>query len=186
MKSLVFHSLAKHTTCLEDAIETAVADRGASAGMVKPIAQDLEALLKLFESILYEEYTTQHKTLPAVGSDTSPTLATLSAGAMGVALTACNFACDFCGGDIFQSFFSCQTCAVPPEKSTTGTALDLQAVTLGDGLLICPSCYVDGRTCACETMQAAQCRPFALLLQVRNKAVMALRKVESTSSEYAI
>lgn len=66
--------------------------------------------------------------------------------------------CDFCGADIFQSFFECRKCV----RSSEGDKL-----SIGDGLLICPSCYVTGRTCRCGHMQAAQVRPFEDLFQAR-------------------
>lgn len=81
--------------------------------------------------------------------------------------SSCTLACDFCGADIFQSFFECQTC-VPSNSSAS--------MQLGDGILICPSCYVEGRTCLCETMVPVQCRPFEQLLQDRNKAATMLNR----------
>ncbi|KAI0721127.1 hypothetical protein C8T65DRAFT_786041 [Cerioporus squamosus] len=45
-----------------------------------------------------------------------------------------NLACDFCGADIFQSFFECQRCRGEDEEKAH----------IGDGLLICPACYVEG------------------------------------------
>lgn len=41
---------------------------------------------------------------------------------------------------------------------------------VGDGLLICPSCYVEGRSCKCQSMQPAQHKDFGALLQDRNRA----------------
>lgn len=71
-----------------------------------------------------------------------------------------NLACDFCGADLFQSFFECPTC----NDDHKG------AEEVGNGILICPSCYVEGRTCRCGTMEPVQCRSFNALLEARNDA----------------
>ncbi|KAI0362060.1 hypothetical protein OH77DRAFT_1491547 [Trametes cingulata] len=74
---------------------------------------------------------------------------------------SCNLACDFCGADIFQSFFECKQCRTPEPGVTP---------QVGDGLLVCPACYVEGRSCECEEMEPVQCRPFTILLSDRNLA----------------
>ena len=73
--------------------------------------------------------------------------------------------CDFCGADIFQSFFECNHCIVE-----NGTAES------GGSCAICPRCYVDGRTCKCGDMVAMQCRQFQILEDVRTAAVEVLGK----------
>ncbi|KAI0831274.1 hypothetical protein BC628DRAFT_746277 [Trametes gibbosa] len=78
---------------------------------------------------------------------------------------SCNLACDFCGADIFQSFFECKTCQ---------TCTDGSALSPGDGLLICPACYVEGRLCECGEMEPVQCRSFDTLLSDRNEAARVL------------
>ncbi|KAI8998664.1 hypothetical protein BD414DRAFT_453628, partial [Trametes punicea] len=77
-------------------------------------------------------------------------------------------ACDFCGADLFQSFFECKRCW------TSEGALQLQ---VGDGLLLCPACYVEGRSCDCGEMEPAQCRPFDTLLFDRNQAMQVLSRI---------
>lgn len=83
---------------------------------------------------------------------------------------ACNFACDFCGADIFQSFFECRACA-----GLTG-----QSTQPGDGTLICPACYVEGRSCECDSMEPVQCRPLDVLIAARNRATEVLCQVAPT------
>ncbi|KAM5535184.1 hypothetical protein V8D89_011120 [Ganoderma adspersum] len=85
---------------------------------------------------------------------------------------ACNFACDFCGADIFQSFFECRACA-----GLTG-----QSTQPGDGTLVCPACYVEGRSCECDRMEPVQCRPLDVLIAARNRAAEVLRQVAPTSN----
>ncbi|KAL1947864.1 hypothetical protein VTO73DRAFT_13588 [Trametes versicolor] len=78
---------------------------------------------------------------------------------------SCNLACDFCGADIFQSFFECRECR---------TADDGAVLQPGDGLLICPACYVEGRSCDCSQMEPMQTRSFDMLLSDRNDAARAI------------
>ncbi|KAM6500372.1 hypothetical protein JOM56_003386 [Amanita muscaria] len=73
--------------------------------------------------------------------------------------------CDFCSADIFQSFFECNHCIVE-----NGTAES------GGACVICPRCYVDGRTCKCGNMVAMQCRQFQILEDIRTAAVEVLGK----------
>jgi hypothetical protein len=150
---------------------------------IKHTAQELFTLLELFDSIIQEEYVPNHDKLPTVLSE-APQVAEmfrsrapsrrkpkLSSQVLCEEPVSCNFSCDFCGCDIFQSFFECSRCALPGEEH-----VETFSSTLGDGLTICPSCYVEGRTCACGSMLAAQCRPFNTLYQARNDAVRVLRR----------
>lgn len=50
---------------------------------------------------------------------------------------------------------------------------------VGDGLLICPPCYVEGRSCKCQSMQPAQHKDFGVLLQDRNRAANILLQSDS-------
>jgi hypothetical protein len=71
--------------------------------------------------------------------------------------------CDFCGADIFQSFFECKTC----------TKSEYQDI--GDGFVVCAGCYAEGRCCQCEVMIPTLCYPFQRLLEHRVAAVNALQ-----------
>ncbi|KAI0306344.1 hypothetical protein B0F90DRAFT_1689147 [Multifurca ochricompacta] len=78
------------------------------------------------------------------------------------------FSCDFCGSDIFVSFFCCKDCSLSTELSSTA----------GDGLHICPGCYVEGRSCRCgRLMDPMQCWPLQILYGDYNRAVRALVSV---------
>ncbi len=72
-----------------------------------------------------------------------------------------DIACDFCGADIFQSFFECTECASP--QSTDEPAY-----------ILCAACYTEGRSCTCRTMAPKIRRPFVNLLDVRNQAAQLL------------
>ncbi|KAG1891191.1 hypothetical protein F4604DRAFT_398256 [Suillus subluteus] len=120
------------------------------------VADDLHHLLELLDDVLGEEYSPKHQDMPHVSqSDTSH---------------QSNICCDFCGADIFQSFFECLPCAL----HSPGTSDEMK---IGDGIVVCPLCYVEGRGCKCGTMNPIQCRPFGDLLRVRDEALRAIRAV---------
>nr|VWO98625.1 Major facilitator superfamily transporter [Ganoderma boninense] len=149
----------------------------------------LRSLVGLFDEVLLEEYAACHDSLPRVlGSDRSGwSVTTETSMRRKVVLVppsnprdpterqqagACNFACDFCGADIFQSFFECRACA----------GLLGQSTQPGDGFLVCPGCYVEGRSCECDEMEPVQCRPLDALITARNRAAEVLRQVAPTSN----
>lgn len=116
----------------------------------------MTTLIKLFDSIIHEEYSKGHFSLQHVPNQTTNTLNETH---------ACNLMCDFCGADIFQSFFECRDCGQSklnesPEAATGNNA--------GYDLLVCPGCYVEGRICRCGSMTPGQWVPFEQLLVVRN------------------
>jgi hypothetical protein len=119
--------------------------------------KDLRTLLDAFDDILVEEYHPQHIDFAHVhphgvdqadadGNEAQPSW-------------AWNCSCDFCGADIFQSFFECKHCA-----EGTGLAED------SDGVLLCATCYVEGRKCRCGVMTPVQFQPYPKLLEDRNDA----------------
>ena len=150
------------------------------------LCQTLFRLIRLFDDILLQEYAKGHNTFEHVTrTETSSRWPLLSADdtpsehIRNVPSSpdvekdsndhkeSYNLACDFCGADIFQSFFECRRCR----------ADDAEEVQIGDGLLVCPTCYVEGRTCSCDDMEPRQCRPFDVLLQDRNEAASVLARV---------
>ena len=75
-----------------------------------------------------------------------------------------NISCDICGADIFQGFFECRTCV--EVDSSEG------------GYIVCPGCYVEGRSCKHQIMQPIQRRPFKFLLDTRNEAIQVVDMYE--------
>lgn len=164
----------------------------------------LKQLLSLFDFVIREDYTPEHASLPTIiheASNGSPTgyIPSTPGARRGTRphkssptaksppaelLTgdSCNLACDFCGADVFQSFFECNECTPNgsvPDSSDLDDDDDMyrpstRRPTLGDGLILCPGCYAEGRTCECGYMHAAQCRSFASLLKTRNEAAAVL------------
>ncbi|KAJ7741546.1 hypothetical protein DFH07DRAFT_53923 [Mycena maculata] len=113
----------------------------------------LHCLISLFDSILIDEYSKETKGMPKLVAS-SPFSANGGDDSEAGQLT-----CDYCGADVFQSFFECRSC------------VDGGSAEAGAGFVVCPGCYVEGRSCQCEAMEPMQYRPFADLLAVRGKAV---------------
>ncbi|OCH88258.1 hypothetical protein OBBRIDRAFT_734811 [Obba rivulosa] len=201
VKSLLHRTLLQYTTELEEILaRTSDSPSGSSRGdsavdLTKQSARlsDLETLIQLFEELLCEEYTKSHASLSQIIHSTRGWA--VVPGPMRAAGTTLilrppstipgtladdhgdkqsyNFACDFCGADMFQSFFECRDCVL---------VQDVDAVLgNGDGLLICAPCYVEGRSCLCEEMEPVQCRPFGDLLRDRNRAAEAIVRCHGTS-----
>jgi hypothetical protein len=141
------------------------------------LAKKLRCLVDLFDDVLVEDFCKDHKQMShmATSSTSADSSNELSDGSTpptteeGISRVTC----DFCDTDVFQSFFECRKCVASDAMDTGGTH-----ESRDDGLVICPSCYVEGRTCQCEDMQPMQCRPFSELLRDRNAAVKVLEQSE--------
>ncbi|KAI0647021.1 hypothetical protein C8Q79DRAFT_907570 [Trametes meyenii] len=209
-KTILYRSLLHLTEQLSHSISGSVTttqplDRTACA-------RKLKKLVELFDQVLHEEYAACHARLEHVIRPDTTTSASgwqlttgppLTGGRDASVLSsssklkfvlqppadylnrrnsdktqersaACNLACDFCGADIFQSFFECKACRQPEDGS---------AAEVGDGLLVCAACYVEGRMCDCGVMRPAQCRPFDMLLVDRNEAAAAASTVLTDSEK---
>ncbi|KAL5532641.1 hypothetical protein ACEPAF_4415 [Sanghuangporus sanghuang] len=129
----------------------------------KKLVKDVRTLLDIYNKILKEEHqgdyqcemrirrssAGQSSSCPAV-EHTDVGFPSISAPAM---LYHDGLTCDFCGADIFQSFFECQRC-----------------FNGEDNLIVCPGCYIEGRTCSCTIMTPTQQFPMDLLFGVQNRA----------------
>lgn len=136
-------------------------DEDQASELARDIAEDLGRTLAAFDHILIEEYSPDHLPMPHLSRRSSRTLA--------LARSKKNelhegITCDFCGADIFQSFFECPKC-VDEETSDAG---------LENSFAVCSGCYVEGRSCKCTDMYPVQCRPFRDLLRDRAAALDAL------------
>lgn len=133
------------------------------------LAQQLHQVIKLFDDVLLEEYCQKRQEMvcmaPAAGSDMFPDDSASPSAPEGTT----HATCDFCDTDIFQSFFECRDCVAHRQSDAMDTESS-HGHTNDDGLLICPSCYVEGRTCRCGNMEPRQCRDFGNLLRDRNWA----------------
>lgn len=74
--------------------------------------------------------------------------------------------CSFCGSCLFLSGFFCRGCS--QERSTP--------------VLLCPGCYIEGRSCRCNTLSPVRLGGFPDALQDRNNAVSSLSKAPNLHS----
>jgi hypothetical protein len=126
----------------------------------RQLSSDVQTLLELFQEIIQEEYHPDAEILDHIIREFSPEVYDTNGYAA--------FSCDFCGADIFLSFFCCRDCTLPEEKPSS----------VSDGLHICPGCYAEGRSCRCEgLMEPVQCWPLQILYTDYNRAVRALRGI---------
>jgi len=65
--------------------------------------------------------------------------------------------CDCCAADIFQAYLECHKCSSSSEP-----------------YVICPMCYVEGRSCTCRVMTPCSVRDWQDLISVRNTAAQLL------------
>jgi hypothetical protein len=70
--------------------------------------------------------------------------------------------CDFCGACLWFCAMRCTSCIKP---------LDDASPEMHHAFLLCPACYVDGRSCPCKVMEPVQTGSFQELLDLENKAV---------------
>ncbi|TFY64870.1 hypothetical protein EVJ58_g2337 [Rhodofomes roseus] len=174
-KSVLHHSLRHYTE------ELAGYSRLEARRMTKE-ATILDSLVSLFDGVVREEYgeptddkSDDHEaTTRDISGRNAKSQRRLSSSSSLRARgkddkdESCTFACDFCGADIFQSYFKCDQCCMPP-------AAGMQHE--GDSLVICPSCYVEGRSCRCTNMTPTQRCKTQSLLDDRNKAVHVLQQL---------
>ncbi|KAG9010092.1 hypothetical protein FRB93_004754 [Tulasnella sp. JGI-2019a] len=99
----------------------------------------LKDLIALFDEILVSEYEAEHAQIERYTRQQIPT-------------------CDFCGADIFQSFFECSDC----------TGFEASPV---EAYRLCAACYVEGRSCLCRLMKPMQRWSSNALIDERNRAV---------------
>ena len=112
------------------------------------LVSSIQELLVVFERILAEEESNNHS------NDASPDEANITE----------NITCDICGADIFQGFFECRTC--------------VEVDSTEEGYIVCPGCYVEGRSCKHQIMQPMQRRPFKSLLNARDEAIQVVDMYE--------
>jgi hypothetical protein len=121
--------------------------------MLEQVACELHHLLDLLDDVLGEEYSSKYQDMPHADASHQD-----------------NITCDFCGADVFQSFFECMSC-------TSQSHIIYEEMKVGDGIVICPLCYIEGRSCKCGVMKPTQYRPFGDLLRTRDDALCAIRAV---------
>jgi len=117
------------------------------------LASNIKKLLVVYDLILAEEFETHRDEMTRS-----------SAANEANSIDDEHILCDFCGCDIFQSFFECRTCA--------------EVDSAEGGYVVCPGCYAEGRSCKCHIMQRMQRRQFGVLLDTRKEAVQVVDMFE--------
>lgn len=203
VKQIVYRSLIQATADLKTApMELASSGDKHGQAVVQKLAKSVRDLIQLMDYIIHDEFTPDHRSLPTILNDdkesitpSSPFSTILRSPSKRQTMLSkrsqanlrlhidlpdkhCNFACDFCGADVFQSFFECNACAPEQDDDSESDYSDMTvdggSSKLGNGLILCPGCYAEGRICQCGEMHAAQCRPFLVLLNARNNAAQSL------------
>jgi len=142
----------------------------------------MKGLLRLFDDILLEEYSPDNSMIPCSSSAQSHAASPSPSNVSSVTLTQSgkgvddHITCDFCGADIFQSFFECSHCV--EQNPLEGSETDER----GESYVVCAGCYVEGRSCSCGRMNAVQRQPFDNLLCLRRNALHALHTLTRDDS----
>lgn len=142
VKRTIYDTLIQRTTALETLIQAP----DSMHASVNPLCKEVARLIELLDDVLEQEYCSQHRRLPQVTNSFAP--------------DGHDHVCDFCGADIFLSFFQCDTCS-PRDDS-------------GGPVCLCPTCVVEGRTCKCKSVKPVQSGSFRDLLRNRNNATLKL------------
>ena len=72
-----------------------------------------------------------------------------------------DLACASCGGEVFQVAFDCKSTCLRDDETGTSS---------GNKGVICPLCFVEGRTCSCGEMQPVRVREIGPLVETRDMA----------------
>ncbi|KAJ7449946.1 hypothetical protein FB451DRAFT_744980 [Mycena latifolia] len=154
VKSTIYYTLLQTIQTVSDLLRKQSDNAGSRNAMASTSQQDTAAhvdtllrVLRLFDSVLIEEFSPEAHNMRKLAATDEPG----------------QFTCDFCGCDIFQSFFECRSCVD-----------GRRPVEPGAGFIVCSGCYVEGRTCRCEVLAPMQCRPFEQLLNTRARGVKLL------------
>lgn len=116
---------------------------------IQHISKWLRTLLRLFDDVLLEGYCTGHESLDFINC------------------TPREPVCHFCGSCLFLSCFRCVGGCSDSDRDPSP----------GDSpICICPTCYVEGRTCSCGDMDPERLSSLSRMLQDRNRAAEVLSK----------
>ena len=130
----------------------------------KQLALDVEFLINLLDKVLREEYQGSEKC-----KESDVPAPALTPEGEADELDYDSLTCDFCGADIFQSFFECRKCSLSPSM-------------YAEEVILCPGCVAEGRHCRCSLMEPVQRYSMASLLDVRNDAAHLLNRCISRRS----
>ncbi|KXN92231.1 hypothetical protein AN958_08684 [Leucoagaricus sp. SymC.cos] len=152
IKSTIHYTLVEYTENLKALISQPYdsIEKGA-------IIKQLKAVLRLYDTILLEECSRKGSSLGS-GRELPDSDSVVKGAALPLAEDF--HACDFCGADIFQNYFQC----LGESDSSPGEY----------GFIVCPGCYVEGRTCDCTQMREKERQNFNVFFTARWRALQAL------------
>ncbi|KAF9789454.1 hypothetical protein BJ322DRAFT_1000873, partial [Thelephora terrestris] len=113
----------------------------------------LQQWLRLFDEVVRPTYCEDDDNLPLV--DLGPS----------------SF-CAFCGGELFRSVFCC-----------TGSCIRDDQPNHESAIIVCTSCYIDGRVCRCGNMAPSRTGALSDLLDFRNNVIEVLRDLPENVEE---
>lgn len=136
------------------------------------MARQLRHFIDLLDNLIVEEYHLEHSTflcLPKLWCPPFPTGSVNPDILKDYELQPILAKCTYCGGDIFQSFFTClkSSCEAMQDDDVDRRVVD-----------ICAACYVEGRACACGEMTPAQASSFDDILSWRHFAAQSLDSLD--------
>lgn len=117
---------------------------------VLELTDNMIKILHLFDKIVKEEFVDFEE---IGGLEMSNQIQYQGEGSEGFS----GLTCDYCGADIFQSFFECSSCGD------------------SDPVHICVGCSVEGRTCKCGKANPRQRCGSDVLFKIQSEAVEAVR-----------
>lgn len=112
--------------------------------------RDMQALLAMADEVLETESYLDYDQLDTFG-DQSPA----------------DLVCGSCGGEILLTVFSCKGACATDGKT---------GAPAGEKMIICPLCFVDGRTCNCAEMRPIRVREIGPLEEIRSEAYSFIRE----------
>jgi hypothetical protein len=160
VKLTIHRSLVKLTAELNNRVALS-----ADAAVISTLSKKLKVLLELYDEILAQDYSAQcnadNEEVPDSAAQSPLQPANQPSDPM---IEWDHRVCQCCGADIFASCFSCDVC----------------------DLYVCPTCYVEGRSCICIVM-VPESRPgiWNKLLEDRNNAVDALKSCNESGTHEA-
>lgn len=125
---------------------------------IEKLVDKMVKVLPLFDKILKEEFVDAAGVGNLKRSDNGRKQVQGSEGFYGLT-------CDYCGADIFQSYFECSTCG-----DSNSTDRETR-----DPIHICVGCAVEGRSCNCGQARPRQRCESDVLFKIQNAAVEAVK-----------
>lgn len=116
--------------------------RNAGEDVTRSSIVEIRTLLGMVDEILGVESYPERDQLPSLNVESSDDLI-----------------CASCGGEIFLTVFRCESSCLRDGETEFSAKSQV---------IICPLCFVDGRTCSCQDMRPARFREIGPFTEVRN------------------